>query len=94
MHASNSQTIRELRRREIFEVITVELAKNASQSSESQCMHRTIKSECLERMIFFGEDSLRKAVGEFLIHYHTERNHQGLENRIIVPDKASPKVDG
>jgi transposase InsO family protein len=46
---------------------------------------RTIKSECLDRMIFFGEDSLRQAVREFLEHYHAERNHQGLDNRLIVP---------
>ena len=36
-------------------------------------------------MIFFGERSLRNAVIEFLLHYHTERNHQGLENTIIDP---------
>ena len=35
-------------------------------------------------MIFFGEDSLRKAVREFVEHYHLERNHQGLGNRLIV----------
>ena len=39
---------------------------------------RSIKSECLDRMIFFGEDSLRRAVREYLVHYHAERNHQGL----------------
>ena len=36
-------------------------------------------------MIFFGEKSLRKAVQEFLAHYHGERNHQGMGNRILVP---------
>ena len=36
-------------------------------------------------MIFFGEDALRKAVYEFVAHYHTERNHQALGNRLIVP---------
>ena len=36
-------------------------------------------------MIFFGERSLRKAIAEFVAHFHTERNHQGLENRIIDP---------
>jgi len=34
-------------------------------------------------MIFFGERSLRKATIEFASHYHTERNHQGLDNRLI-----------
>jgi hypothetical protein len=46
---------------------------------------RSIKEECLRRIIFFGEDSLRRAVAQFLVHYHRERNHQGLENRIIDP---------
>jgi len=34
-------------------------------------------------MIFFGQASLRRAIGEFMAHYHEERNHQGLENRLI-----------
>ena len=46
---------------------------------------RSIKDECLDRMIFVGQGSLRRAVAEYMIHYHTERNHQGLENRLIIP---------
>jgi len=46
---------------------------------------RSIKSECLNRMIFFGRASLQHAVGEFMVHYHAERNHQGLENRLLRP---------
>ena len=38
---------------------------------------RTIKESCLERMILFGEESLRTAISDFDAHYHTERNHQG-----------------
>ena len=45
---------------------------------------RTIKENCLERMILFGEMSLRKTVNEFLMHYHVERNHQGLDNKLIM----------
>jgi transposase InsO family protein len=48
---------------------------------------RSIKDECLHRMIFFGEPSLRKATREFAAHYPTERNHQGLNNRLIEPDR-------
>ncbi len=47
---------------------------------------RTIKESCLERMILFGEGSLRTAVQNFVAHYHTERNHQGLANRLIRPE--------
>ena len=43
----------------------------------------SIKSECLGRMIVFGESSLRCAVAEYLAHYHAERPHQGLGNERI-----------
>ena len=50
---------------------------------------RSIKDECLSRMIFFGERSLRKATREYAAHYHRERNHQGIDNRLIEPsDRA------
>jgi len=47
---------------------------------------RSIKECCLDKMILFGEGSLRRAVHEFVVHYLTERNHQGLGNRLIMPD--------
>ena len=50
---------------------------------------RTIKSECLDRMILIGEGSLRRVVDQFCEHYHRERNHQGLENKIIEPEFGS-----
>ena len=46
---------------------------------------RSLKSECFNRMIFFGRASLEKALREYAAHYHQERNHQGLENRIPFP---------
>ena len=48
---------------------------------------RSLKSECLDRIIFFGENSLRKTATEFTEHYHHERNHQGLENQIPFPGR-------
>jgi hypothetical protein len=36
-------------------------------------------------MIFVGQASLRRAISEFVTHYHIERNHQGIENRLIKP---------
>ena len=47
---------------------------------------RTIKESCWERMMLFGEGSLRKAIHEFIGHYHHERNHQGLGNRLITQE--------
>ena len=46
---------------------------------------RSLKSECLDRMIFFGQKSLERAVREYVEHYHAERNHQGLGNQLIEP---------
>jgi len=53
---------------------------------------RSIKEECLERMLLFGENSLRTAVREYLAHYHAERNHQGLGNRLIVPTTENKRT--
>jgi hypothetical protein len=47
---------------------------------------RTIKEACLDRMILIAELSLRRAVSESVIHYHQERNRQGLGNQIIRPE--------
>jgi putative transposase len=51
---------------------------------------RSIKEECLSRMIFFGPASLQHAIHHFMAHYHTERNHQGLENRLLHSTSAAP----
>jgi putative transposase len=50
---------------------------------------RSIKESCLDRMIWFGEDSLRKGIAEFVRHYHLERNHQGLGNGLIMSEQIN-----
>jgi hypothetical protein len=45
---------------------------------------RSIKEECLKRIIPSGERHLRRAVREYMEHYHLERNHQGLVNTLIA----------
>jgi putative transposase len=47
---------------------------------------RSIEESCLKRIILFGEESLRTAISNFVAHYHTERNHLGLANRLISPE--------
>ncbi len=54
----------------------------------------SIKNECLDRMIFFGEQSLRRAVAEFIRHYHGERNHQGLGNALIEAEECVGNLHG
>jgi transposase InsO family protein len=44
---------------------------------------RSIKEECLDRIIPIGEHHVRRAISEFVDHYHRERNHQGLEIQLI-----------
>ena len=46
---------------------------------------RSIKESCSDQLILFGERSVRTAIQEFVAHYHHERNHQGLENKLIAP---------
>ena len=55
---------------------------------------RTIKESCLDRIILVGEASLRRALAEFVEHYHHERNHQGLGDRLIVPLAEQTNGDG
>jgi putative transposase len=50
---------------------------------------RSVKSECLSKLILFGEASLRRTITEFLKHYHHERNHQGKQNMLLFPAPRS-----
>jgi putative transposase len=72
--------------------VGVESVKLRSAVAESECAAerfvRTIKQSCLDRLILFGERSLRTAIHNFVAHYHVERNHQGLANRLISPEPS------
>ena len=46
---------------------------------------RSRKEECLDRMILFGEASLRRALTEYVAHYNAERNNEGVGNRLLEP---------
>jgi transposase InsO family protein len=69
-------------------------ARSPNLNSQIEPFHLSIKSECLERMIFFGEKSLRRAVAAYLHRYHKERNHQGLANLIIKPGDEVGRDEG
>jgi putative transposase len=43
------------------------------------------KEECLSKLILFGGRSLRRAMREYVAHYHAERNHQGKFNVPLFP---------
>jgi hypothetical protein len=50
---------------------------------------RSIKEECIDRMILFSEASHRQALTEYVAHCHAERNHQGVDNRLLEPPDTS-----
>jgi len=56
---------------------------------------RSVKQECLSRLILFGERPLSRALAEFSAHYHGERNHQGKGNQLLFPEAGDePKQRG
>jgi transposase InsO family protein len=82
-------------------VRTPERAPNANAYAER--FVRSIREECLDRMIPVGEHHFRRAIAEFVEHYHRERNHQGLDNQLIagvpvndatVPVRRRPRLGG
>jgi putative transposase len=55
---------------------------------------RSAKEECLLKLVLFGERSLRRALREYVAHYHAERNHQGKSNVLLFPQAAQTRRDG
>jgi transposase InsO family protein len=55
---------------------------------------RTIREDCLDRLILFEEASLERAVSEFVRHHNRERNHQSLENKTIQPEFPELPAEG
>jgi len=55
---------------------------------------RSLKDECLHRLIFFGQKPIQAAAVSFLAHYRRERNHQGLDNRLIDPGEEVGRIAG
>jgi len=55
---------------------------------------RSIKEECLSRMIVLGENHLRRAVTAYALHYHTERNHQRLGSELVMRSETTATATG
>jgi len=76
-------------------VVSVKLpARSPNLNAYAERFVRTIKESCLERLVLFGEGSVRRAASEFTVHYHRERNHQGLDNKLICPDPKLVREGG
>jgi putative transposase len=52
---------------------------------------RSVKEECLCKVILFGERSLRRALNEYVEHFHAERNHQGKGNVLLFPRRVNTR---
>ena len=61
-------------------------ARSPNLNAVAERFVRSIREACLSRLILIGESSLHRAVQQFMIHYHSERNHQSLGNKIIRPE--------
>ena len=60
-------------------------ARSPNLNAHAERWVRSIKEECLSKLILFGEKSLQGVVSNFLDHYHQERNHQGKDNVLLFP---------
>jgi putative transposase len=71
-------------------------ARSPNLNAFSERWVKSVKDDCLSKLILFGETSLRRALHDYQIHYHAERNHQGKDNVLLFPTAAQAKnrVDG
>lgn len=54
----------------------------------------SVRRECLARVIPLGERHLRQIVREYVTHYHAERNHQSLGNKLVEPMNDNAAMSG
>ncbi len=71
-------------------------ARSPNLNAFSERWVKSVNDDCLSKLILFGERSLRRALHDFQIHYHAERNHQDKGNVLLFPTAAQAKnhVDG
>ena len=66
----------------------------AFENAYSERWVRSVREECLSKLILFGERSLRRAMREYVAHYHAERNHQGKSNVLLFPHVMETRCAG
>jgi putative transposase len=69
-------------------------ARSPNLNSYAERFVLSIKTECLDRMVPLGEGHLRRAIAEYMAHYHHERNHQGLGNALIDGEPLATTGNG
>ena len=50
---------------------------------------RSVKEECVSKLVFFSQADLRRGVEQYIVHYHEERNHQGRGNVLLFPTEET-----
>ncbi len=76
-------------------VKTVKLpARSPNLNAYAERFVRSVKSECLAQIIPLSERHLRHAVKEYTEHYHVERNHQGIDNKLIDDRRSTTSMIG
>ena len=68
------------------------LPKSPNLNAFAERWVRSVKAECLSKLILFGERSLKRALHHYEAHYHQERNHQGKDNQRCNDQKHQPLV--
>jgi putative transposase len=68
-------------------------ARSRNLNAYSERWVRSAKEECLSKLVLFGERSLRRAMREYVAHYHAERNHQGKSNVLLFPRVTETRCD-
>jgi putative transposase len=63
-------------------------ARSPNLNAHAERWVRSVKEECLSKVILFGERSLRRALSNYIEHFHAERNHQGKGNVLLFPRDA------
>jgi putative transposase len=65
-------------------------ARSPNLNAFSERWVKSVKEECLSKLVLFGDGSLKRALQQYLIHYHEERNHQGKGNALLFPSQDRP----
>jgi putative transposase len=76
-------------------VIPIRLpARSPNLNSSSERWVKSVKEECLSKLILFGEASLKRALQQYQVHYREERNYQGKENQLLFLRQTQPACVG
>ena len=67
-------------------------ARSPNLNAFAERWERSVREECVSKLILVGEGSLRRALNEYLAHFHSERNHQGKGNVLLFAEPVGPGV--